>query len=164
MIKKIIALLLAFCLCAGLSGCLRSADTVAFYYTRHQDSYFYGKPEAVLAGEYRDITGHSQDLEYLLTLYFHGPTMEYLRSPYPSGISVRSIDRLEDTLYVELSSSLTLLRGTDLTLACACLAQTCFGLTDASAITITAEGLCFVSMTLTRDSFLLVDDTPIPNE
>ena len=57
-----------------------------------------------------------------------------------------------------------MLGGTDLTLACACLAQTCFGLSNAQAVSITAEGLGIVSMTLTRDSLLLVDDTPIPEQ
>ena len=69
-----------------------------------------------------------------------------------------------NALHVELSASLTMLTGTDLTLACACLARTCFGLTDAESVTITSDGLGFVSMTLTRESLLLVDDTPIPTE
>ena len=56
------------------------------------------------------------------------------------------------------------LTGTDLTLACACLARTCFSLTDAESVTISSEGLGFVSMTLTRSSLLLVDETPIPTE
>ena len=61
-----------------------------------------------------------------------------------------------------LSASLTLLSGVDLTLACACLARTCFSLTDAQSVTISSEGLGFVSMTLTRDSLVLSDDTPLP--
>ena len=159
--RKIIVLVLATLL---LSGCVQVSDTATFYYARYEDAYSYGQPNAVISGEHRDITGHRQDLKYLLTLYFHGPTMEYLRTPFPSGMVLRSVEQQDGTLYVELSSSLTLLRGTDLTLACACLAQTCFGLSDASAVTITAEGLGFVSMTLTRDSLLLMDNTPIPNE
>ena len=57
-----------------------------------------------------------------------------------------------------------MLGGTDLTLACACLAQTCFGLSQAESVSISAEGLGIVSMTLTRSSLLLADDTPIPND
>ena len=162
--RKIIALTLCVLLLVGLTGCMEASDTVNFYYARYDDSYTYGQPNAVIAGEPRDVTGHGQDLKYLLTLYFHGPTMEYLRTPFPSGMSLRSVELVDDMLYVQTSSSLTLLRGTDLTLACACLAQTCFDLTDASSITITADGLGYVSMTLTRDSILLMDDTPIPND
>ena len=163
--RKIIALTLCLLLLVGLTGCMEAADNVTFYYVRYNDSYTYGQPNAVIAGEYRDVTGHSQDLNYLLTLYFHGPTMEYLRTPFPNGMSLRSVELVGDTLYVHTSSSLTLLRGTDLTLACACLAQTCFDLTDeAASVTITADGLSYVSMTLSRDSIMLMDDTPIPND
>ena len=162
--RKIIALLLIAVLLLGLVGCVQTADTAAFYYTRYEDSYLYGQENAVIAAEYRDITGHAGDLKYLLTLYFHGPTMEALHSPVPSGMGLRSVKQVGDTLFIELSSSLTMLGGTDLTLACACLAQTCFGLSNAQAVSITAEGLGIVSMTLTRDSLLLVDDTPIPEQ
>ena len=162
--RKIIAFALAAVLLLGLTGCVDTSDTAVFYYTRYEDAYLYGQENAVITGEYRDVSGHRQDLKYLLTLYFHGPTMEYLRSPFPSGMILRSVERRQDTLYVELSASLTMLTGTDLTVACACLARTCFGLSQAEAVSITAEGLGIVSMTLTRDSLLLADDTPIPNE
>ena len=162
--RKIIALMLAAVLLLGLTGCLQATDTAAFYYARYEDSYLYGMDNAVIAGEFRDITGHRGDLKYLLTLYFHGPTMEYLRSPFPSGLVLRSVEQDGSNLHVELSASLTMLTGTDLTLACACLAQTCFSLTEAETVTIASEGLGFVSMTLTRDSLLLADDTPIPND
>ena len=162
--RKIIALALAILLMVSLTGCIDTGDTATFYYTRFEDSYLYGMDNAVIAGEYRDIAGHSGDLKYLLTLYFHGPTTEYLCSPFPSGMVLRSVERQGDTVHVALSASLTMLTGTDLTLACACLARTCFSLTDAQSVTISSEGLGFVSMTLTRDSLLLVDDTPIPTE
>ena len=162
--RKIIALALAILLMVGLTGCIDIDDTATFYYTRFEDSYLYGMDNAVIAGEYRDVAGHSGDLKYLLTLYFHGPTTEYLRSPFPSGMVLRSVEQIGSAIHVELSASLTMLTGTDLTLACACLARTCFSLTDAQSVTISSEGLGFVSMTLTRDSLLLVDDTPIPNE
>ena len=162
--RKIIALMLAAALLIGLTGCLETTDTVTFYYARHEDSYLYGLDNGVIAGESREVTGHRGDLKYLLTLYFHGPTTEYLRSPFPSGMVLRTVERQGDTVHVALSSSLTMLGGTDLTLACACLAQTCFGLSNAQAVSITAEGLGIVSMTLTRDSLLLVDDTPIPEQ
>ena len=160
--RKIIALTLAVLLLIGLTGCIAIDETATFYYARFEDSYLYGMDNAVIAGEYRDVSGHSGDLKYLLTLYFHGPTTEYLRSPFPSGMVLRAVERQGDTVHVALSSSLTMLTGTDLTLACACLARTCFSLTEAESVTISSEGLGFVSMTLTRDSLLLVDDTPIP--
>ena len=162
--RKIIALALAVLLMVSLTGCIDTGDTATFYYTRFEDSYLYGMDNAVIAGDYRDVTGHSGDLKYLLTLYFYGPTTEYLCSPFPSGMVLRSVERQGDTVHVALSASLTMLTGTDLTLACACLARTCFSLTDAQSVTISSEGLGFVSMTLTRDSLLLVDDTPIPND
>ena len=162
--RKIIALALAAVLLLGLTGCVDTSETAVFYYARYEDAYLYGQENAVIAGEYRDVSGHRQDLKYLLTLYFHGPTMEYLRSPFPSGLVLRSVERRQDTLYIELSASLTMLSGTDLTVACACLARTCFSLTDAETVAISSDGLGFVSTTLTRDSLVLFDDTPIPTE
>ena len=160
--KRIILLLLTLVLALSLASCSKSDDIVAFYYARYDDAYTYGTENAVIAPEYRDVTGHTKDLKYLLTLYFHGPTSEHLRSPFPSGISLRSVVHSSNTLFIELTPSLTVLNGTDLTLACACLARTSFALTDAEAVTISAQGLGFVSMTLTRDSLMLSDDTPIP--
>ena len=160
--KRLFLLILAALLALSLLGCTQTTSDAVFYYTRSPDSYLYGQSDGVIAGEYRDITGHDGDLKYLLTLYFHGPTLEYLRSPFPSGISLRSVERTGGNLSVELSASLTMLTGTDLTLACACLAQTCFTLTDAQSVTISSEGLGFVSITLTRDSLMLTDTTPIP--
>ena len=162
--RKIISLMLTAILLISLSGCIDTSDTATFYYARYEDAYVYGMDNAVIAGEYRDVTGHRGDLRYLLTLYFHGPTTEYLRSPFPSGLVLRSVEQEDQSIHVELSASLTMLSGTDLSLACACLARTCFGLTDAQSVTISSEGLGYVSMTLTRDSLLLVDDTPIPTE
>ena len=160
--KRIVLLLLAAVLLISLAGCAQTIEPTIFYYTRYDDAYAYGTETAVITPEYREINGHNGDLKYLLTLYFHGPTMEYLCSPFPSGISLRSVERSGSTLLIELTPSLTVLNGTDLTLACACLAKTCFALTDAEAVTISAHGLGFVSMTLTRDSLMLSDDSPIP--
>ena len=160
--KKTVALLLAACLALALCGCSREDGTAMFYYTRYPDDYLYGMENGVIAGEYRDITSHSDDLKYLLTLYFHGPTLETLRTPFPSGMGLYSVEWSGNTLVIETTSSLTVLTGTDLTLACACLAKTCFSLTDAEAVTIYAGGLGYISMTLTRDSLILYDNTPIP--
>lgn len=161
--KRIVLLLLAAAVLMCLAGCSQNKNATVFYYTRYEDAYAYGTENAVIAPEYREVTGHSGDLKYLLTLYFHGPTMEYLRSPFPSGTGLRSVEQSGNSLLIELTPSLTVLNGTDLTLACACLARTCFALSDAEAVTISAEGLGFVSVTLTRDSLMLSDDTPIPH-
>ena len=160
--KRIALLCLAAALLVSLAACAQTAHGAVFYYTRTPDTYAYGQMDGVIAGEYRDTTGHDGDLKYLLTLYFHGPTLENLTSPFPSGISLRSVERSGGNLTVALSGSLTLLSGMDLTLACACLAHTCFSLTDAQSVTISSEGLGFVSKTLTRDSLVLSDDTPLP--
>ena len=160
--KRIALLILTAALLASLAGCAQTIEPTVFYYTRYDDAYAYGTETAVIAPEYREINGHGGDLKYLLTLYFHGPTTEALCSPFPSGASLRSVERAGNTLVIELTPSLTVLNGTDLTLACACLAKTCFGLCDADAVTISAQGLGFVSMTHTRDSLMLTDDTPIP--
>lgn len=157
--KRFCAIVALSALVLSLAACGRADDQVTFYYARRDDQFRYGQADGVIAGENREISGHADDLRYLLILYFHGPTSEALRSPFPSGTSLKAVARQGDTIYIELSSIVSIQQGIDLTLACACLAQTCFSITDARNVSISSEGLGLVSMTLSRDSLMLVDDS-----
>ena len=156
--KKLLALLLILSMVLGLAACA-SRSAVTYYYVRTSGDYQYGVTDGVIVGESREAAGHVDDLRYLLILYFHGPVSDHLRSPFPSGTTLDEVTREGDALHISLSSIVSVMDGTDLTLACACLARTCFDLTDVQSVTIFSEGLGAVSMTLTRDSLLLVDDS-----
>ena len=158
--KRLIALLLLISLCLSLAAC-SSRETVTYYYVRSEQDYIYGSAEGVMVGESREAAGHVDDLRYLLILYFHGPISENLKSPFPSGTTMETVARDGDHLDIRLSGIVSLMEGADLTLACACLARTCFGLTDVQTVTIHAQGFGSVSMTLERDSLLLVDDSAL---
>lgn len=156
--KRWLAFLLILSFCLGLGACAQK-NAVTYYYVRNELDYQYGVADGVMVGEGREAAGHVDDLRYLLILYFHGPVSDNLRSPFPSGTTLEDLIQDEDILHIQLSGIVSLMEGTDLTLACACLARTCFELTDVQTITISAEALGSVSMTISRDSLLLMDDS-----
>ena len=156
--KKSIALLLVLAITLSLAACA-SSSAVTYYYVRNEDEYLYGVSDGVMVGESREAAGHVDDLRYLLILYLHGPVSDNLTSPFPAGTKLVELTREGGALTVQLTSIFTVLEGTDLTLACACLARTCFALTDAQSVTILSMGLETVSMTLERDDLLLMDDS-----
>ena len=162
--KRFAAIVLTLALLLSLSGCVQDS-TVTYYYVRDPMAYQYeyGTADGVMVGEKRDAGGHASDLRYLLILYFHGPVTDYLESPFPSGTGLEEVVREGDALRIRLSGIVATMEGTDLTLACACLARTCFAITDVQSVTITSESLRTMSVTMERDSLLLVDDTAQSN-
>ena len=152
---------LIFLVLLGLAlSCLACSgqESITFYYVREEPAYLFGVDNAVIVGESRDSAGNIQNLHSLLILYLHGPLNENFRSPFPRGTSLVAVQQDRDHLTVRLSSIASAMKGTDLTLACACLARTCFDAADVEAVTIIATGFGNVSVTLTRDSLLLTDD------
>ena len=167
--KKTICFLLClvtvlFCGCRAHTG----DDQVqsSFFYLRDPDTYHYGSPEGVISSELRDITGHENELNYLLMLYLKGPLDEALESPFPEGCSILQLTVQAGKLSVTLNPSFATLKGMDLTLACVCLARTCFSLTDVQSIRISAQdvnGTVTVDETITINS-LLLEETELPSE
>lgn len=165
--KRIIGWMLTLLLVAVLFGCQfpnsKTKDSVSFYYQRSGGNYVYGSEDAIIAPESREISGSRDNLRYLLTLYFHGPLDSALVSPFPSGTALADLQVEETSLTITLNSHFAQLEGINLTIACTCLARTCFDLTDAEAVEIKASpanGGAAVSVTITRDNVLLVDSIP----
>ena len=159
---------LIFLLLLGLAlSCLACSDqqSITFYYVREEPAYLFGVENAVIVGETRESASNIQNLHSLLILYFHGPLNETFRSPFPRGTSLVTVQQDGTHLTIRLSSIASAMKGTDLTLACACLARTCFDAVDVEAVTIIATGFGNMSVTMTRDSLLLIDDAvPVPDE
>ncbi|MBQ7801541.1 MAG: GerMN domain-containing protein [Oscillospiraceae bacterium] len=149
----------------GLCGChfLRdSGDTVSFYYRRQPEAISHGQEDGVIAPETREISGGRDNLKYLLALYFRGPMDTSLTSPFPAGTNLADLRWEDATLVLTLNSAPEQLADMDLTIACTCLAKTCFGLSEAEQILIeTSEGA--PGITMTRDSFLMTDLVPETN-
>ena len=163
--KSLICLILTALLLLGLCGCEKSAgkDLATFYYQRIE--FDYGSDTGVFVPEAHDVTGHVDDLWYLLSLYLHGPSDQELKLPFPEGTILVELQESETTLHVTLSSVSTKLEPVDLLTACGCLAKTCFAISDAEVVHIdslvSAAGLS-VDMTFTRDSFLLSGNEILP--
>lgn len=159
--RKLLCLLLILALILPLAACQVEGDPkVTFYYVRQRDDFAYGIADGVITSENRDNAGHMSDIRYVLTLYLQGPTTEGLRSPFPAGCSLVSIKSEQNVLDVTLSGPLGALDGMDKTLACVCLAKTCFALTHSETVRIyhrSEDG------TLMHLQSISADDLPLEN-
>lgn len=163
--KRALSLTLVLIVILNLCGCFFSRngikEPVTFYYARASSEFVYGAEDGVIASETREASGHKNDLRYLLRLYLQGPSDQNLQSPFPAGTGLLLAEAQDGTLTVTLSSAFTKLKDLDLSIACACLAQTCFGLTDTEEVVIlaeAAEGSDTIHVTISKDSFLLEDN------
>jgi len=168
--KKIILGLMVLSLVFGCIGCgfeTESAeDSIRFYYPRTANNYEYGSEDGVITYEERDPAGHRNNLRYLLTLYLLGPVEEGLVSPFPEGCQIVHLSRNESEVSMTINSNFVTLKGMDLTLACVCLAQTCFTLTDVPMVRIMAEsfdGQIAIDEVIMQNQ-LISGDEPVPTE
>ena len=154
--KRFIILLLLCCLL--LSGCNisgeRIKEPVLFYYVRSEYQYF--TQDGVIASEEHEASGHREDLSYLLALYLMGPAEEELTSPLPRGTKIQKAEQTPEGSQLQLSCHDDALTDADFSLACACLALTCFGLTDADTVTIS---IAERSITMGRDTLTIYDSS-----
>ena len=165
--KSSICLTLVFVLLLCLCGCDNATvkDQAIFYYQRME--FDFGSDSAVFVPEAHDVSGHTEDLRYLLSLYLRGPSDPELMLPFPGGTILVGLEENEEKLHVTLSSIASTLEPIDLVTACGCLAQTCFSICDAEIVHIdslvSASGQS-VDMTFTRNSFLLTGNAILPEE
>lgn len=153
--RKITSAILLLAMLFTLCSCASQAESIRFYYLREE--FVPGTSDGVIAQESREVTA-DRGLNYVLRLYLEGPISELYASPFPEGLFLISTQQEGDTLNVILSAEFSSLEGMDLTLAAGCLATTCFELTDAQQVTIFCDAENENPITLTRDSFLLLDE------
>ena len=160
--KRVICLMLALLLLL-LTGCQYNEsggilEPVEFYYPRTSEGFLYGTDSGVFAAEAREASGHTGDLNYLISMYLHGPQSENLRSPFPADCTLEQVRAGGNTLNIVLSEAFMQLEGTELTLACAGLAQTFLPISGMQRIRIdSGAGEKTFTTTLYRDSLLLAD-------
>ena len=163
--RTLVFLLLAAML---LTGCQRfddSEDSVTFYYLRSQ--VIFGSEDSVIAPEEREIAVGSLPLSELLNLYLQGPASETLLLPLPDETRLDEVREDAQTITLVFSRELSNLEGMELSIACACISYTCFSLTDAQTVHIEAPSEDMhapLHFTVTRDTFLLFDDTTLEAE
>ena len=145
-------------ICLLLSGCgifsERMLEPVTFYYL--QSEYQFGQDSSVIVSEQREASGHRQDLSYLLALYLMGPSEEEHVTSLPAGTRIIKLHQINDEIRMELTETNHVMSDLEFTLACACLSQTCLGMTDAKTITITYRGS---TVSMTAESLMLFDDS-----
>ena len=165
--KRLILFLLIGIFMLSLVACGQNVPDsgVPFYYPRAE--FDHGAPDGVIAPEIHEISGHQGNLRYLLSLYFQGPSDPELRRAFPSGTILVDLVQEDQSVTVTLSASAAVLEGIDLTVACACLAETCFALSDAQQVHITSLSTTSgqtVDTTIIRDSVLLPGYEILPED
>ena len=159
--KKIFCLLLSALLLLGLSGCRFSSsgdflEPVEFYYPRQSNHFSYGSEDGIFGSEIREASGHTDDLNYMLSMYMRGPQDPQLRSPYPSGCRIRDIRYNDDTLHLVFNEAFAELENVELSIACASLLRTCYAICDAKYVHVeSVSDSKTINITLDADSFLL---------
>ena len=124
--KRFLCLFLIFVLLAGLAGCSSpSFDPTVFYYCRRPEAYQYFETGSIIVSEDRDLTGHSQDLHYLVALYLAGPLDEELTSPFPRKTRLVEHEISGHSLRIQLTDLDSTMTDAEFSLAAACLAKTC---------------------------------------
>lgn len=170
--KRILTFLLLTALL--LSGCAsgqdRSNEPVTFYYLRQydgQDGYGLFFSDGAIGAEERDISGHRNDLNYLLTLYMQGPTDSNLQFPFPVGSKILETRLEAGKLTVVMNPISSRFNEMDVTVSCACIAKTCMGLADVTEVTVEAyspNGSVLFSRTFTDENLILEDTGSLPSE
>lgn len=159
--KKLISLLLFLCLLLTLPGCGKEEADILFYYTRKE--VLYGQEDGVIVPEAREVTGHEEDLYYLLMLYLEGPHSQELSRPFPGGTALSDLEISGNRITVTLSDAFGRLQGIELTVACTCIAYTCFSVSQCESVTVGSTMSGTTPITLTRDTVALSDFSPETN-
>lgn len=144
------------------NGCSTKEDPVVFYYPEAEISYH--SDTGILCPEARDSLSRDNSLSYLLSFYLEGPVDPDLRLPVPEGTQVLRLFPYDGGVLLVMSREFSQLEGVELSLACASISQTCFGLTDLQEITFAVRTQKNVIRTVQRDSIVLTDTVTQPTE
>lgn len=170
--KRLICLLLTAV--TLLSGCAlgqeRLKEPVTFYYLRQHgtqeenDLFFF---EGAIGAEVREVSGHRDDLNYLLALYMQGPKDSNLQFPFPVGSKIVETRMEGSRLTIVMNAISSRFNEMDVTISCACIAKTCMGLADVTAVTVESHGpddRVLFSRTFTNENLILEDTATLPPE
>ena len=164
--KRIICLILCLLLCYPFMGCTAKEEAlhspVNFYY--RTKTVKYNSDQGVIAPEVRESYGHEEDIAYLMEQYLNGPTGGKCISPFPAGTQVVQVDVMKNKVVIVLTSHISLLSGSELYIACTCLARTLLELTDVKEVQIISKDDLLDgkdSITIGADSFMLSDNFTI---
>ena len=156
--NRILACFLAAALVLSFSGCkTQDSGDVTFYYSRSPEQYQYYAGDGVIRTEMRTLSGHRQDLQYLVGLYLAGPLDESLISPFPKSIHLLSVEQTGSAVHIELTDQSRIMSDSEFSLACACLTMTCTQFTGCDSVTVISGDR---TITMNADSILFMDPLP----
>lgn len=153
--KRLYLTILALACLFWLQGCTNNEEPVIFYYPKAEISYH--SESGVIAPEARESLSSEDSLGYLLSFYLEGPIDPALELPVPEGTQVLRMIPYDDGMLLVMSREFSQLEGMDLTIACASISKTCFGLADLQEITFAAVTQKNVVRIVRRDSFITTD-------
>ena len=153
--KRTLCFILIIIIMLPLLGCgSASFDPVMFYYCRKPAEYQYFKADGVIVSEGRDLTGHDEDLQYLIALYLAGPLDEELISPFPRKTRLVQVEKTNQSVLIELSDLGSSMTDVEFSLAAACLAKTCISFADVTEATIRSGAR---TITINTENAILYD-------
>ena len=166
--KKLLLFSLILLLLLGIVGCGSTgsqADTYTVYYRRAVPTY--GSTDSIIGENHLLTSGRESDTAYLLRKYLASTPENGFVSPFSQDITLVSFQQDGPTVKVVLSNQIAELSGMDLTIALACLTRTIVSLTDCQEVIISANtaqlnGQNYI--TLSRDSYLLIDNSVQPKK
>lgn len=163
--KRFLCVLLAVLIAISMCACGEPSQVhkapVNFYYRSRQIELDSGS--SIFSAEKRESFGHQEDYVYLIEEYLRGPTTEKCISPFPAGTTLEQLDLVKDKVLIELSSHISLISGSELSIACVCLARTLSEMTGMKSVRISAkddliDGKDFI--TITEDDYLFTSNDP----
>ena len=167
--KKFLSFLLCLFLLLCVCSCAHRAEApqvpVRFYYPRTADSIQYTGDSGAFTFEERESAGHTDNIPYLLNLYFRGPSDPTLQNPFPTAISVTELKVYGNYAFLTVSDSFAQMTGMELTTACACLTLTVAELTGVETLCLRTNTLPFGNhdqLLLRLSDFHFNDDTTAP--
>ena len=150
--RLICALLTLLLIVSMLPGCSeRVKEPVTFYYLRQS---YQENMDTLIASEVREVSGHRDNLKYLLSFYLMGPADKELRSPLPRNTVLYQLEQEASEVSITLSDTASVLSDSEFTLAAACLSLTCMDLLPLESVTIVSGSR---NRTIRRDDLVLTD-------
>lgn len=162
--KRFISVTIILLICCSLLACSTFGtglkNPVTFYYPRSITTY--GQEDSIISSEFREASGHANDLEYLISLYLHGPMDDTMVATFPQGTKLISLNQKNGVLYLTLSDSFANQSSLDLSVACACLSKTCFELCAVEKVEIRTENIPLGNtqvIVMTKDNVQFYDNS-----
>ena len=143
--KKILSLILAFCLLLTCAACGRNkgvaqesgVEVEFFYETKNSEQMENLSDNMAVVSEIRTYDAFS--LQELLSIYLRGPVSDQLASPFPRGTAVLDVYTEDGKMILKMSGEYFTLMGIDLSLANYCLGSTVCAYTNLDSIAVVDE-------------------------